>query len=157
MKMFWVSVAFLTSALDGGEWSASRPGRFTTEVSPPGIHCIGGNRISTIFNNMFLFYNLHHYPVLNIHLKPSVCNTCVKLEGTVHRKGWRLLLCNFILQGNAHLGDRKGDGRMALRWILGRRVLRMGGGWDRLNAVWKAVCGIGGAEHLLQDAVLWVN
>jgi hypothetical protein len=28
---------FFTSALAGGEWSASRPGRFT-----PGIHCIGG-------------------------------------------------------------------------------------------------------------------
>jgi hypothetical protein len=28
---------FLTSALAGGEWSASRPGRFT-----PGAHCIGG-------------------------------------------------------------------------------------------------------------------
>jgi hypothetical protein len=28
---------FLTSALVGGEWSASRPGRFT-----PGTHCIEG-------------------------------------------------------------------------------------------------------------------
>jgi hypothetical protein len=28
---------FLTSALVGGEWLASRPGRFT-----PGTHCIGG-------------------------------------------------------------------------------------------------------------------
>jgi hypothetical protein len=28
---------FLTSVLVGGEWSASRPGRFT-----PGTHCIGG-------------------------------------------------------------------------------------------------------------------
>jgi hypothetical protein len=28
---------FLTSALDGGEWSASSPGRFT-----PGTHWIGG-------------------------------------------------------------------------------------------------------------------
>jgi hypothetical protein len=28
---------FLTSALAGGEWSASRPGHFT-----PGIHLIGG-------------------------------------------------------------------------------------------------------------------
>jgi hypothetical protein len=33
---------FLTSALVGGEWSASRPGRFTTGERAPGSHCIGG-------------------------------------------------------------------------------------------------------------------
>jgi hypothetical protein len=32
----------LTSALDGGEWSASRPGRFTSRERAPGIHGIGG-------------------------------------------------------------------------------------------------------------------
>jgi hypothetical protein len=34
--------AFLTSALDGGQWSASRPGRFTPEEWAPGTHWIGG-------------------------------------------------------------------------------------------------------------------
>jgi hypothetical protein len=33
---------FLTSALVGGEWSVSRPGRFTPEERAPGIHWIGG-------------------------------------------------------------------------------------------------------------------
>jgi hypothetical protein len=33
---------FLTSALDGGEWSASRPCRFTTRERAPGTHWIGG-------------------------------------------------------------------------------------------------------------------
>jgi hypothetical protein len=33
---------FLTSALDGGEWLASRPGRFTTRDRAPGTHWIGG-------------------------------------------------------------------------------------------------------------------
>jgi hypothetical protein len=33
---------FLTSALAGGEWSASRPGRFTAEESAPGTHWIEG-------------------------------------------------------------------------------------------------------------------
>jgi hypothetical protein len=33
---------FLTSALAGGEWSASRPGRFTPGERGPGTHCIGG-------------------------------------------------------------------------------------------------------------------
>jgi hypothetical protein len=33
---------FLTSAVDGGEWSASRTGRFTRRVKAPGIHWIGG-------------------------------------------------------------------------------------------------------------------
>jgi len=32
----------LTSALDGGEWSASRPGRFTSRERAPGTHWIGG-------------------------------------------------------------------------------------------------------------------
>jgi hypothetical protein len=33
---------FLTSALDGGECSASRPGGFTPGEVVPGTHCIGG-------------------------------------------------------------------------------------------------------------------
>jgi hypothetical protein len=32
----------LTSALLGGEWSASRPGRFTPGERAPGTHWIGG-------------------------------------------------------------------------------------------------------------------
>jgi hypothetical protein len=34
--------AFLTLALDGGEWSASRPGRFTPWGNASGTHWIGG-------------------------------------------------------------------------------------------------------------------
>jgi hypothetical protein len=33
---------FLTLALVGGEWSASRPGRFTPVEEAPGTHWIGG-------------------------------------------------------------------------------------------------------------------
>jgi hypothetical protein len=37
------SYSFYTSTLDGGEWSASRPGRaFTPGESTPGTHCTGG-------------------------------------------------------------------------------------------------------------------
>jgi hypothetical protein len=47
MKTYWgVEVqlhAFLTSALDGGEWSASRPGRFTPREKAPFTHWIGGS------------------------------------------------------------------------------------------------------------------
>jgi hypothetical protein len=32
----------LTSALDGGEWSDSRPGHFTPRERDPGAHWIGG-------------------------------------------------------------------------------------------------------------------
>jgi hypothetical protein len=32
----------MNSALDGGESSASRPGRFTPRERAPGTHCIGG-------------------------------------------------------------------------------------------------------------------
>jgi hypothetical protein len=44
MKTYWeVEVyAFLTLALDGDEWSASRPGRFTPRERAPGTHWIGG-------------------------------------------------------------------------------------------------------------------
>jgi FtsP/CotA-like multicopper oxidase with cupredoxin domain len=46
MKAYWgVEVyfyAFLNSALDGGEWSASHPGRSTPKERAPGIHWIGG-------------------------------------------------------------------------------------------------------------------
>jgi hypothetical protein len=34
--------SFKTSALDGGEWSASRPGRALPPAKTPGIHCTGG-------------------------------------------------------------------------------------------------------------------
>jgi hypothetical protein len=34
--------SFLASELDGGEWSASRPGRFTARERAPGIHWLGG-------------------------------------------------------------------------------------------------------------------
>jgi hypothetical protein len=37
----WIHI-FLTSALVGGEWSASRPCRFTPGERAPGTHWIGG-------------------------------------------------------------------------------------------------------------------
>jgi hypothetical protein len=46
MKTYWgVELqlhAFLTSALGGGEWSDSRPGRFTPRERAPSSHWIGG-------------------------------------------------------------------------------------------------------------------
>jgi hypothetical protein len=46
MKAYWgvedSSTYYLTSALDGGDWSASRPGRFTPRERAPGTHWIGG-------------------------------------------------------------------------------------------------------------------
>jgi hypothetical protein len=38
----YISTHSLTLALDGGEWSASRPGRFTPRERVPGTHWIGG-------------------------------------------------------------------------------------------------------------------
>jgi hypothetical protein len=37
-----IAPPFLTSALVGGESSASRPGRFTTGETGPGTHSVGG-------------------------------------------------------------------------------------------------------------------
>jgi hypothetical protein len=48
MKAYWgveeKHHTFLTSALDGGEWSATRHSRFTPRGKslPPGIHWMGG-------------------------------------------------------------------------------------------------------------------
>jgi hypothetical protein len=47
MKAYWGSGGIsppilLTSALDGGEWSASRPGRFTSKERAPGTNWIEG-------------------------------------------------------------------------------------------------------------------
>jgi hypothetical protein len=46
MKVYWgVDVllhAFLTSALDGGDWSASNPRRFNPRERAPGTQWIGG-------------------------------------------------------------------------------------------------------------------
>jgi hypothetical protein len=46
IKAYWEwrysSTHSLTSALDGGEWSTSRPGRFTPREKAPGTHWIGG-------------------------------------------------------------------------------------------------------------------
>jgi hypothetical protein len=41
-KRWYSSYSFLTSALDGGEWSASRPGRDLPLGKGPGTHCTGG-------------------------------------------------------------------------------------------------------------------
>jgi hypothetical protein len=47
MKAYWGSggvtpLILLTSALDGGEWSASRPDRFTPMERAPDTHWLGG-------------------------------------------------------------------------------------------------------------------
>jgi hypothetical protein len=47
MKVYWdngviASRIFFTSALNGGEWSASRPGSFNPRERAPGTHWIGG-------------------------------------------------------------------------------------------------------------------
>jgi hypothetical protein len=46
MKLYWEwrysCTHSLTSALDGGEWSASHPDRFTPRERASGIHWIGG-------------------------------------------------------------------------------------------------------------------
>jgi hypothetical protein len=41
-EWMYSSIHSLTSALDGGELSATRPGRFTAKERAPGTHWIGG-------------------------------------------------------------------------------------------------------------------
>jgi hypothetical protein len=46
MKAYWesggIAPLIFSPSLDGGEWSASRPGRFTSRERAPGTHWIGG-------------------------------------------------------------------------------------------------------------------
>jgi hypothetical protein len=42
---------FLASAVDGGEWSASRPSHFTPGKNAPGTHWLGGWRGSSAYLN----------------------------------------------------------------------------------------------------------
>jgi hypothetical protein len=42
LSLRYGSTHSLTSALDGGEWSVSRPGRFTPRERAPGTHYMGG-------------------------------------------------------------------------------------------------------------------
>jgi hypothetical protein len=71
MKAYWgvqvSSTHSLTSALDGGEWSALRPGLFTPKEKAPGGHWIGGyymnaEKVQSLFQInlkfliMFIFY-----------------------------------------------------------------------------------------------------
>jgi hypothetical protein len=41
-ELRYSSTHSLTSAVDGGEWSTSRPGRFTPRERAPGTHWVGG-------------------------------------------------------------------------------------------------------------------
>jgi hypothetical protein len=36
---------------------------------------------------------------------------------------------------SGHLEDQEGDGKITVNWILGRRVMRMGDGWNRIRIV----------------------
>jgi len=45
------STHYLTSALDGGEWSASRPGCFTPRERAPGTPWIGGWQLHELKRN----------------------------------------------------------------------------------------------------------
>jgi hypothetical protein len=42
MKAYWGSEYIAPLILDGGEWSASHPGRFILKERAPGTHWIGG-------------------------------------------------------------------------------------------------------------------
>jgi len=54
----------LTSALDGGEWSASLPGRFAPRERAPHTHWIGGyvspRNSEDKFTNSQLYKNRYH-------------------------------------------------------------------------------------------------
>jgi hypothetical protein len=56
---------FLTSTLDGGVWSASRPSRFTLRETAPGTHWIGGcvgPRASldpVVLNSLVVEFSIH--------------------------------------------------------------------------------------------------
>jgi hypothetical protein len=58
MKAYWewryCSTHSLTSALDGGEWLASRPGRFTSRERAPGTHWSSRTVVYIFIMNLWL-------------------------------------------------------------------------------------------------------
>jgi hypothetical protein len=69
MKAYWESGGtaprILTSALDGGEWSVSRPGHFTPKERAPGTHWVGEctyiNIFDTVAHHIFRLEKLSHF------------------------------------------------------------------------------------------------
>jgi hypothetical protein len=64
---------FLTSALDGGEWSASRPGRLTPRERAPGTYWIGGWVGPTIPLSCIYIYKLKLKSVCLLALSLPLC------------------------------------------------------------------------------------
>jgi hypothetical protein len=60
--------------LDGGEWSASRPGRFTPRERAHGTHRIGGWHIQIFAESL-----RHNVAIFLVCLYPN--NVCVLLSG----------------------------------------------------------------------------
>jgi hypothetical protein len=52
----------MTSALDGGEWSASRPDRFTPRKRASGTHWIGGWECLTKYHAIKKYHLLNQAP-----------------------------------------------------------------------------------------------
>jgi hypothetical protein len=61
---------FLISALDGGEWTASRPCRFTPGETATGTHCIGARELVYILATNSVFTLAQHirliYHIFNV-------------------------------------------------------------------------------------------
>jgi len=52
---------------------------------------------------------------------------------------YKMCIQVMILLERRHMKYQEGDGRITLRWISGKYVLRMGGGWN-----WVGILCIGG-------------
>jgi hypothetical protein len=74
MKVDWgsgsIAHAFLTSALDGDEWSSSRPGHLNHRERAPGTHWIGGWVASgvslTITHNNMVQYDIQTSVIIKL-------------------------------------------------------------------------------------------
>jgi hypothetical protein len=79
----------LTSALDGGEWSASRPGRFTPRERAPGIL----RNLQTVFFLQLIRFKIVVNPETNfarcqlMQLQVSVAFAVIKITQTGFDKG----------------------------------------------------------------------
>jgi hypothetical protein len=81
----YIGPAFLISATDGDEWSASRPGRFTPGQTTPGVHFICGLAGPTAG--------------LDITEKRKVFCSCRNLKSDstiVYRVAWSLYLLSYL-------------------------------------------------------------
>jgi hypothetical protein len=109
------SYSFLTSALEGGEWSASRPGR----ALAPGTHCTGGwvgprAGLDAGVGGKIFYPCRGSHPGRPVHRHTDWANGCscfsyLTTLFQLHKRSISCALCQVLLEWSSH-GEWDGQG-----------------------------------------------